>query len=57
MIKADKLINIPLGEVQEALQLDSEDFQAQYNAEKPQVDDEVSYTLKNYGSENSYSID
>ena len=49
MIKADKLINIPLGEVQEALQLDSEDFQAQYNAEKPQVDDEVSYTLKNYG--------
>ena len=42
VIKADKLIHIPLGEVQEALQLDSEDFQAQYNAEKPQLTDEVS---------------
>jgi len=41
VIKADKLIHIPLGEVQEALQLDSEDFLAQYNAEKPKVDDEL----------------
>lgn len=46
MIKADKLIHIPLGEVQEALQLDSEDFLAQYNAEKPKVDDEVSNILE-----------
>jgi len=46
VIKADKLIHIPLGEVQEALQLDSEDFLAQYNAEKPKVDDEVRDVLK-----------
>jgi len=50
VIKADKLIHIPLGEVQEALQLDAEDFQAQYNAEKPHIDDEVSNILKCYGS-------
>ena len=46
MIKADKLIHIPLGEVQEALQLDSEDFLAQYNAEKPKIDDEVRNKLE-----------
>jgi len=54
VIETDKWIHIPLNELEEALELDNEDFAAEFNAQKPSVNDElVFYCMKGVRSKNA----
>jgi len=54
VIKSDKWIHIPLNELEEALELDDEDFAAHFDAQKPSVNDElVFYCMKGVRSRNA----